>query len=183
MVQTMQRILFPFLVILSMSGLLAQSAIQQRPSPMAIARVSYKDTYVKITYGQPQKRGREIFGGLVPYNAVWRTGANEASEVTATRDIFINGTLVPAGTYSIFSIPNKETWTIIINKETGLWGSYNYNQKLDLVRFELPVQSTDQVTFESFTLQFDQRNNVADLLIQWDKTKIVIPFQFIEPKL
>jgi hypothetical protein len=160
----------------------AQDPKNFRPSPTALAAIRYKDSYIKITYCQPHKRGRKIFGGLVPYGEVWRTGANEATEITLTRDLFINGTLLNAGTYSLFTIPEKDTWTIIINKDVGLWGSYNYNAKLDQMRFIIPVQIISSEVVEAFTIKFDQRNNVADLLLLWDKTKISIPIQFIEPK-
>jgi hypothetical protein len=158
--------------------ILAQESVRLRPSPLAIAAVRYKDEYIKVTYSQPQKRGREIFGKLVAYNEVWRTGANEATELTTTKNIQINGTLLKAGTYSIFTIPQKDHWTIIINSEVGLWGAYNYNSKLDVMRFDVPVAFTDTV-HESFTMQFDHRNEVADLLLLWDKTKISIPIKFI----
>jgi hypothetical protein len=162
--------------------LCAQDDKKARPSPTALAAIKYKDSYIKITYCQPRKRGRKIFGGLVPYGQVWRTGANEATEITLTKDTFVNGNLLLAGTYSLFTIPEKENWVIIINKELGLWGSYNYNAKLDVTRFTVPVQTIQSEVFESFTIQFDQRNNVADLLLLWDKIKISIPIQFIEPK-
>lgn len=167
--------------LLCCGGLFAQEPVPPRVSPASFATLRYKDTYIKITYCQPQKRGREIFGGLVPYGQVWRTGANEATEITLTKDAFINGIMVSSGTYSLFTIPDKEKWIIILNKELGLWGSYNYNYKNDLVRFEVPVQ-TDTTVTESFTIKFDQRNNVADLLLLWDNTKISIPFQCIEPR-
>ena len=155
-----------------------QEAIKSRPSPLAILAIRYKDAYIKITYSQPQKRGREIFGKLVPYDQVWRTGANEATELTITKNIQINGTLLKAGTYSLFTIPQKDSWTIIINSEVGLWGAYNYNSKLDVMRFNIPPSTTDTV-YESFTMQFDHRNEVADLLLYWDRTKISIPIKFI----
>lgn len=157
---------------------LAQEVVKARPSPLAVVSIRYKDAYIKITYSQPQKRGREIFGKLVPYNEVWRTGANEATEITTTKNIQINGTLLLTGTYSLFTIPKKDKWTVIINREVGLWGAYNYNSKLDVMRFDVPVTTTDIVS-ESFTMQFDHRNEVADLLLYWDKTKILIPIKFI----
>ena len=139
----------------------------------------YKDAYVKITYSQPQKQGREIFGKLVPYGQVWRMGANEATEITVTKNIQLNGSLLKAGTYAVFTIPEKEKWTIIINNDVGLWGAYNYNSKLDEIRFQVPVQSSSGEIQEQFTMQFDQRNEVADLLILWDRVKVSIPFKFI----
>lgn len=182
MVQAMYRIFILILIIFADQTLNAQQAVKPRLSPLAIASLKYKDTYVKITYSQPHKRGREIFGKLVPYNEVWRMGANEATEITLTRIAYVNGYVLPAGTYSLFGIPNPEKWTIIINNEMGLWGSYNYNPKVDFIRFDVPADNTGNETYEAFTIQFEQRNNVADLLIMWDKTKIVIPFQFVEPK-
>jgi len=157
----------------------AQEAAKPRPSPMAVTTVKYKDAYVKITYSQPLKRGREIFGNLVPYGQVWRLGANEATEITATKNISLNGFLLKAGTYSMFAIPQKDKWTIIINSELGLWGAYNYNYRLDVLRFDIPVQTTTGAVYEPFTLQFDQRNDVADLLILWDRIKLSIPVKFI----
>jgi hypothetical protein len=168
--------------ILSFYSLSAQEALPTRPSPTAIVSARYKDTYVKITYCQPRKRGREVFGKLVPFGEVWRTGANEATEITLTRDIFVNGTLLLSGTYSLFTIPGKDKWTIIVNKDLGLWGSYNYNIKQDVLRFDVPAMQLTNEIVEAFTIQLDQRNNVADLLLLWDKTKISIPIQFIEPK-
>ena len=163
---------------ISLIETLAQQATGPRPSPLAITAIRYKDAYLKITYSQPQKRGREIFGKLVPYSEVWRTGANEATEITTTKNIQLNGTLLKAGTYSLFTIPQKDKWTIIINSEVGLWGAYTYNSKLDVMRFDVPVIPTDEV-YESFTIQLDHRNEVADLLLYWDKTKVSMSIKFI----
>ena len=183
MVQTMYRILFVFSFTAGMAlSTFAQQAVKPRLSPLAIISAKYKDTYLKITYGQPHKRGREVFGNLVPFNEVWRTGANEATEITLTREVYLAGNLLQAGTYSLFTIPGPVKWTIIINQETGLWGSYNYNPKLDVLRFEVAAGDTGNTVYEAFTIQLDQRNSLADLILLWDKTKIVIPIQFIEPK-
>jgi len=170
---------FLFAILTVPIACLAQSPEQKRTSPLAITSMRYKDAYVKITYSRPQKLGREIFGKLVPYGQVWRTGANEATEITVTKSVQLNGSLLKAGTYSIFSIPDKEKWTIIINTEIGLWGSYNYNSKLDEMRFDVPVQQTTGGSIEQLTIQFDQRNELADLIITWDRVKISIPFKFI----
>jgi hypothetical protein len=178
MLQKVNYLLLITFVFLATASV-AQEAVTPRPSPIAIISMRYKDAYVKITYSQPHKRGRGIFGDLVPYGKVWRTGANEATEMTLTKDIILNGTLLKAGTYSLFTVPDKEKWTVIINGEVGLWGSYNYNQKLDVMRFDVPVQSIGGAAYEPLTLQFDQRNNMADLLIMWDRIKVAIPIKFI----
>lgn len=154
-----------------------QETAKQRPSPVSITTVKYKDCYVKITYSQPHKRGREIFGKLVPYGDVWRTGANEATELTITKDIELNGKPLSAGTYSLFTIPKKDKWTIIINSELGLWGAYNYNDKLDVTRFEVPVKNST-TAYEAFTINIRQINDVATLEFLWDNTRIDIPINF-----
>ena len=156
----------------------AQEPVKPRPSPLAVINMRFKDAYVKIIYSQPHKRGREIFGNVVPFGQVWRTGANEATEITLTKDIQINNVLVKAGTYSLFTIPQKDKWTIIINSDVGLWGSYNYNPATDVLRFDVPVVPLDTVC-EPFTMIFDQKNELADLLMMWDKTKVVVPFKFV----
>lgn len=159
----------------------AQDAVKARPSPLALVQARYKDSYLKITYSRPHKHHRTIFGTLVPYSQVWRTGANEATEITVTRDIIINQTILAAGTYSLFTIPDKESWTIIINRDVGLWGSYNYNEKMDVMRFRVPV-TTPAAIYEAFTIEVDQRNNMADILLIWDTVRVAIPIQFLEPK-
>jgi len=156
-----------------------QEALSPKLSPAAIVTARYKDTYLKITYSQPHKRGREIFGAVVPFGKVWRTGANEATEITITRDIFLNAVLLKAGTYSIFTIPDRIKWTIIINSEVGLWGDYNYNPKLDVMRFDVPVETLTE-TYEPFTIQVEQNNDRAEITMMWEKTKVTIPVRFLE---
>jgi hypothetical protein len=171
------RTCIALLLLLASSLCFAQEVFKPRPSPLAVTAMRFKDAYVKIMYSQPQKRGREIFGKLVPYGQVWRLGANEATEITLTKDILINNQPLKAGTYSMFTIPDKEKWTIIINSDVGLWGAYNYVQTLDVMRFEVPVNQNN-VNFEAFTMQFDQKNELAELLIMWDTVKVSIPFKF-----
>jgi hypothetical protein len=173
-----KRSLLVLSFLFSVSIVSSQEVFKTRPSPIAITSVRFKDAYLKITYAQPQARGRKIFGALIPYGEVWRTGANEATEITLTRDVIVNNQLLKAGTYSIFTIPQKDRWTIIINADVGLWGAYNYNTKLDVMRFDVPAEQNN-VFFEAFTILFDQKNDLADLLIMWDDVKLTIPFKFI----
>ncbi len=167
------------LLLLIMGAVKAQEAVTPRPSPTAIVTMKYEDTYVKITYCQPHKKGRNIFGELVPYGQVWRTGANEATEITLTGDLKINNELLTAGTYTIFTIPNIDRWTIIFNKQLGQWGSYNYSEKADELRVEIPTQKIERVVFEPFTMAFEQKNEKAELQMMWDQTKVSIPVAFI----
>jgi hypothetical protein len=159
-----------------------QEAIKPRPSPMAVVTCRYKDSYFKITYCQPHKQGREVFGKLVPYGQVWRTGANEATEITITRDLKLNGSDLKAGTYSVFTIPEKDKWTIIVNADLGQWGAYNYNPKTDVLRFDVPALTLADVVYEPFSMWIDQKNDKAEWMMAWDKTKVAIPIQFLEPK-
>jgi hypothetical protein len=171
---------FFLLTILFTNNIYAQDPVIPRPSPLAIISTRYKDCYFKLTYSQPHKKGREIFGKLIPFGKVWRMGANEATELTITKNIQVNGTLLKAGTYSVFGIPEPEHWTIIISADVGLWGSYNYNESQDVMRFQVPVgEIPGNVAYEAFTIQLEQRNEMADLLILWDKTRISIPIKFI----
>jgi len=161
----------------------AQDIPKPRTSPLAIITAHYKNTYLKITYGQPQKNNREIFGKLVPYDQVWRTGANEATELTITNDILVNGTTLKAGTYSLFTIPGKEKWTIIFNSDLGLWGAYNYNTKMDVLRLDVPVKSIpENIIYEPFTIRVDQKTNTAELFLLWDNIQVSFLIQFTEPK-
>ncbi len=160
----------------------AQEAIPPKPSPLAIVSARYKDTYLKITYSQPHKRNRKIFGALVPYGQVWRTGANEATELTVTQDILVNGTLLKAGTYSLFTIPDQSMWTIIFNSDLGLWGSYNYNPKTDVLRFQSASRPLAGSVYEPFTIRIDARNDKAEVHLLWDSLSVDFPVQFLESK-
>lgn len=176
----MKRTLILCLALVSIQAI-GQDAVKPRPSPLAVVSSRYKDTYIKITYSQPCKHGRAIFGTLVPYGQVWRTGANEATEITISHDIKINGLDLKAGTYSLFTVPGKDSWTILINADLGLWGSYNYNFKMDVLKFDVPVTPVSDFVYEAFTILIDPRNSRADLILAWDKTKIIIPLQFQDP--
>ncbi|WP_456424995.1 DUF2911 domain-containing protein [Rhodocaloribacter sp.] len=153
-------------------------APEARPSPTAIAQAMLGDTYVKITYSSPRKRGREIFGGLVPYDEVWRTGANEATEITVTGDVKIAGHTLPAGTYALFTIPHADTWTVILNGDLGQWGAFSYNPEHDVLRFDVPVTTTPEM-YEAFTIALEKEEDApkATLVMMWDHTKVSIPIE------
>ncbi len=153
--------------------------VEHRLSPVAISAISYDDTYIKVVYGQPWKRGRTIFGELVPYNEVWRTGANEATEITLTQPVQMAGHEVEAGTYALFTIPEEEQWTVILNTDLGQWGAFNYDEESDYLRFSVPSHRTDQVV-EGFTISFDDTENSSTIMhLAWDDTRIEVPIEFI----
>ncbi|MDN6280893.1 MAG: DUF2911 domain-containing protein, partial [Psychroflexus sp.] len=150
------------------------SDLDKSPMDAVIARNEDNSSLVRIIYSSPQKRGREIFGGLVPFGELWRTGANEATEITFFEDINFNGKHVLAGTYSLFTIPGKEKWTVIINKITNAWGTFDYEKSKDVVRIETPANQT-AATVEKFSITFRSTNNGTNLLMGWDDTFIEVP--------
>jgi hypothetical protein len=158
----------------------AQEALKQKPSPLGMVTYTFEDTYMKVTYGRPHLRGREAFTSsaeLAPLGKIWRTGANEATEITVTDTVIMAGETVPSGTYSVFTIPGAKSWTIILNKDVGQWGAYKYDEKKDLVRFEVPVNKADQM-YEPFTIRFDQVEGEVSLQMIWANTMVSIPIEF-----
>lgn len=151
----------------------------RRKSPMAISATHIDSTYIKIVYGQPYKRGRHIFGGLVDFNEVWRTGANETTEITTTGNILINGEKLRAGTYAIFTIPRKKKWTIIFNDSLGQWGAFTYDKSDDVLRTTVPTMPTRQ-TIEAFTIKFGKvKEHSSTIKLMWDTVKVVVPITAI----
>lgn len=132
-------------------------------------------TDIEIDYSRPSMKGREIFGGLVPWDHVWRTGANSATKITFSTPVKLNGTDVPAGTYALMTIPNKDQWTIIINKGAEQWGAYKYDEKADVARFKVTPKTWDVGPVETFTIDLNKiRDDSAHIDIVWDKTVVPI---------
>ncbi len=134
------------------------------------------DLKIKVTYGRPAKRDRRIFGGLVPYGEIWRTGANEATEISFTKDVLVADHLIKAGKYTLFTIPEKNSWTVILNSEPDQWGIFSYDPKKDVARVDVPVQKMKKVV-EFFTIDFSDRNTSVNLQLKWDRTKVGIPLK------
>lgn len=123
---------------------------------------------VSVTYSRPNVKDRKIFGGLIPYAEVWRTGANRATAITFSEDVTIEGHDIPAGAYSLFCIPEKDEWTFILNKTVEQWGAYTYNQNNDFLRFKVKAGHVAQKQ-ESLTLQFENSTTKStDLTLAWD---------------
>ncbi|CAM1344227.1 DUF2911 domain-containing protein [Tenacibaculum amylolyticum] len=130
---------------------------------------------ITLTYGQPSVKGRKIFGSLIPYGRLWRTGANASTKITTDKEIKIANHTVPAGTYGFYSIPNEKEWTIIFHKNSKLWGSAGYKKENDLIRFKVPAIKTKD-TRETFYLGFqDFTVDGATLIILWENTEVNIP--------
>jgi hypothetical protein len=143
----------------------------KRPSPPGQASVTFADgKTITIDYSRPSAKGRKIFGGLVPYGKEWRTGANEATTFVTTADLMVGDKHVPAGNYTLYTIPNQQQWTLIINKQTGQWGTV-YDEKQDLVRIPMKVSKTS-APVEQFTISLDQTGaKAATLKLEWADTQ------------
>lgn len=129
---------------------------------------------IKVVYSRPSAKGRTVFGELIPFGKVWRVGANENTEIKFYKPVTIGGVNVPAGTYSLFAIPEKDKWTIIINKEIDLWGAYAYDETKDIVRVSAPVK-TVSTPIEALSIAFTNQGSIANLVIGWDKTTVELP--------
>ncbi len=159
------------LLSIAAQTLTAQDLELPQPSPWAQVSQKFGLAQTTITYSRPAMKGRTIFGGLVPYGEMWRTGANKATELKIEGTVMINNQKVEAGAYSLFTIPGQTEWTIIINKNTELWGTNGYKQEEDVMRFTVKPTTTDAT--ESFTIGF---SNVKDKSITvdliWATTKV-----------
>ncbi|TVZ56549.1 Protein of unknown function (DUF2911) [Lutibacter sp. Hel_I_33_5] len=136
-------------------------------------RVSNK--LVKVVYSRPQLKGRSI-SKLAPEGKVWRTGANEAAEITFYKDVTFGGKEVKAGTYTLFTIPNKENWTVILSTASNVWGSYFYKESEDVVRVSAEV-STSEKTLEEFGIAFEGEDNNATMYLGWGKVLVSLPLK------
>jgi hypothetical protein len=168
-------------ILLSASVLAPRSSGQQdksqRPSPPAQAQFSFADgKTVTVDYSSPRAKGRKIFGGLVPYGQVWRAGANEATTFVTDTAVTVGGKTVPAGTYTLFTIPNEGKWTLIVSKKTKnekggpLWGTDYPGEAQDLARADMKVSSLPAAV-ENFTIALDKVGNGASLRMDWETTR------------
>ena len=163
----------------------------RRPSPMGMARITFGDAYVRVVYNRPYKRGRNnIFGtkesgALVPYGERWRTGANEASEITVTRDVLVGGKKLPAGTYSVFTTPGADTWQVHFNSRLGLDGvgifANDEFTPVDLAPTDVLVVSVparqlpEDEEVDQLTIEFEKTGAGADMVLQWIRTEVRVP--------
>lgn len=161
-----------FLTMIMLSAIFMQCSSQPPKSP----RITVEGKDIKVVYGQPSKKDRVIFGELVPYGQVWRTGANEATEITFAKNATFAGKQIPAGTYSFFTVPTETEWTVILNSELKQWGSYGYDKAKgkNVLEAQVPSKKTDTVV-EKLTYRFDANNN---LIIEWDRTQVEVPVSF-----
>jgi hypothetical protein len=148
----------------------------KRPSPPASAECKFSDgKTIKVDYSSPRAKGRKIFGeasekALVPYGEVWRTGANEATTFVTDANLKVGGKEVPAGSYTIFTIPKAGAWTFVVSKKTGEWGTDYPGEKEDLLRVPMNVSKT-AAPVENFTIASDQAGSKCTLRMEWENTR------------
>lgn len=149
------------------------------PDNFAHDRNGDDQAIIKVTYSRPQKKDRQVFGKMVKYDKVWRTGANEATEVVIYKDIRINGKTLKEGTYSLFTIPRESgSWDVIFNSDIDYWGAYKYNEKNDVLRTEAKVKNIDNVV-EAFTIQFEEKGkNKGIMMFAFDQIVAEVEFTY-----
>ncbi len=181
-------------------GMVGSAAVAQdlhpsrRPSPMGMARITVDGTYLRVVYSRPYKRGRDnIFGteeseALVPFGKVWRTGANEATEITLTGDVMIGDERLAAGTYSLFTVPGPETWTVHFNSALGLSGTGRFVEgkftRVDLPATDVLVYTVQAGTLEEevdqLTFVFEEADGGADMCLRWITTEVCVPLRLAD---
>jgi len=149
-------------------SVIAQDDKSKRPSPPAQVSEKIGNATVTIDYSQPAVKGRTIWGDLVPYGKVWRTGANEATTFEVSTDVKVEGETLPAGKYALFTIPEKDEWTIILNSVPNQWGSFNHDPSKDVLKVKVKPEASSAAT-ERLTFEIDKNGTVALL---WADLKV-----------
>ncbi|HWW16418.1 MAG TPA: DUF2911 domain-containing protein [Candidatus Dormibacteraeota bacterium] len=166
----LKRIALPTLFAILFTAAASAQMGGGKPSPAASATCDLGGKTVKTDYSSPRMKGRKIYGDLVPFGQVWRTGANEATTFVASADVVVGGKTVPAGSYTIFTVPTADKWTLIINKKTGEWGiPYKYESdelaRIDMKASKLPAP------VENFTIAYDKSAGGCILRMDWETTR------------
>ena len=133
----------------------------------------------RLVYSRPQRNGRNVFGELLEYNKVWRLGANEATEIEFYKDVIINGKVIAKGRYTLYAIPTEEKWTIIVNKETDIWGAFKYDSGKDVLRVDVPVQKQTE-PLEAFTMFFEKSGSGFNMIAAWDTSLVALPISIYD---
>ncbi|RSK33165.1 DUF2911 domain-containing protein [Hymenobacter metallilatus] len=166
------RFLLPLPILLHLTACSDQKKPEQKPArpspPATVAAALPGGGQLVISYSQPSAKERKVFGGLVPYGQVWRTGANEATTFQVSRNVTVQGQALPAGKYALFTIPQEKEWTIIFNKTAKQWGAYEYQEADDVLRVKA-TPSRAATPLERFTITADKAGRVT---LAWEKTQV-----------
>lgn len=164
-------------MVMATTGIQAQNTAKsmtaakkdERPSPPMVAKANVGGNLeVAVTYSAPAVKGRKVFGDLVPFDQVWRTGANETTTIEVSRDTKIAGNGLKKGRYALFSIPGEKEWTIIVNTDADGWGAYKYNKDKDVFRFNLAPSKSDKF-YERFTVEITDEGKIS---LNWENTTV-----------
>lgn len=159
----------------ALTSLTAQELKLPALSPTSTITQEFSTSKIEITYSRPSMRGRKVFGDLVPFGSVWRTGANAATKITFGEEVEIGGTKIAAGSYSFYTVPGASEWEVIINKNTGNWGAMGYDTKDDVVRLKVKPSTTSQ-TMETFTMWIGNITfSSCTIELGWENTTISVP--------
>ena len=170
----MKNLILTLFTICMLNPFFAQIKTPQ-PSPTCTIQQTVGVTEVSITYSRPGAKGRTIFGDLVPYNKMWRTGANKATSITFGDDVVFGESKVKKGTYSLFTIPGENEWNVVLNSETELWGAGDYNKDNEITSIKVKANKTADFT-ESFTIDFTAFTSFGAIMsLSWENTQINIP--------
>ncbi|WP_445732762.1 DUF2911 domain-containing protein [Mariniflexile sp.] len=178
----LKRILILLSIIalsLFLYSIFVENIFEKRLSPKDTVEFKLNDLKMKVFYNRPYKKGREIFGALVPFNEVWRTGANEATTFETNQPLAVNGTSLPAGKYTLWTVPRDTMWTVIFNSKQYSWGVNSemkpmWDPNYDVVDIEVPVKKL-HAPVEQFTIAFDNSTDSLALTMAWDHVKIAVP--------
>ncbi|MDG5492280.1 DUF2911 domain-containing protein [Psychroserpens sp. SPM9] len=187
----MNTFLKRLLVILSIVALglflysyFVENIFSPRLSPKDTVEFKLNDLKLEVFYNRPSKKGREIFGALVPYDKVWRTGANEATTFESNKDLLIKGIVLPKGKYTLWTVPKDSAWNVMFNSKQYAWGVDEEMQVMwdpnhDVMEITVPIEKLD-TTVEQFTIAFDNSTDDLKLTMAWDNTKIAVPLKVIK---
>ncbi len=163
------------IVLMAVYAVISFSSSTQAQDNPKSPKATAEGKFVKISYNRPSLRGRKVGKEVAPYGKWWRTGADAATTITFAKDAKFGGKDVKAGTYTLYTIPEEKEWTVILNKQTGQWGT-EYDEKQDLLRVKAPAKKVNQPE-ETFTIKVDEKGNTANLVMLWGETSVTVPVQ------
>ena len=169
----MRKSILICMTLLVASGAAAQTLRLPRSSPSATLMQTVGLTDMTIKYSRPGVKGRQVFGGLVPYDQVWRTGANEATTITFSDDVSIGGQKLPKGTYALFTVPGRDSWDFVFNKQGEQWGAFNYDKTQDVVRVKAKPEKAEFREWMTFAVP-EMTTDTAKVVLRWDN--LAVPF-------
>ncbi|MBD0823050.1 DUF2911 domain-containing protein [Aestuariibaculum marinum] len=180
----LKRVLILFSIIalgLLLYTVFVENIFAKRLSPKDTVEFKLNDLELEVFYNRPYKKGRDIFGALVPYNQVWRTGANEATTFETNAELHVDGFSLPAGKYTLWTVPKDSVWTVIFNSKQYSWGVNSemkpmWDPNYDVINIDVPVKNIDSVV-EQFTIAFDNSTDNLFLTMAWDDVKIQVPLK------